>query len=164
LKILLSAYACEPNKGSEPGVGWNWALELAKQNHRVCVLTRLSNRPSIESALASSGEVPGLRFVYFDLPGWARWWKKGLRGIYLYYFLWQIGAFLAARELHKQDRFDLVHHVTFVSIRQPSFMGLLGIPFIFGPVGGGENTPWALRRSFPFRGWLWELARDIQCM
>ena len=25
MKILLSAYACEPNTGSEPNVGWNWA-------------------------------------------------------------------------------------------------------------------------------------------
>ena len=30
LKILMSAYACEPGKGSEPGVGWRWALETAK--------------------------------------------------------------------------------------------------------------------------------------
>lgn len=25
LKVLVNAYACEPDKGSEPGVGWNWA-------------------------------------------------------------------------------------------------------------------------------------------
>lgn len=36
MKILLSAYACEPNKGSEPGVGWSWATEYAKQ-HQVWV-------------------------------------------------------------------------------------------------------------------------------
>ena len=24
MQILLSAYACEPNKGSEPEVGWKW--------------------------------------------------------------------------------------------------------------------------------------------
>ena len=29
MKILLSAYACEPNRGSEPGLGWRWALEIA---------------------------------------------------------------------------------------------------------------------------------------
>lgn len=23
LKIFISAYACEPEKGSEPGIGWN---------------------------------------------------------------------------------------------------------------------------------------------
>ena len=30
LKILLSAYACEPNKGSEPEIGWQWVINLSK--------------------------------------------------------------------------------------------------------------------------------------
>ena len=32
IRVLISAYACEPNKGSEPGVGWNWALQMAKMD------------------------------------------------------------------------------------------------------------------------------------
>ena len=31
---------CEPNKGSEPEVGWKWATELLKFNHEVYVITR----------------------------------------------------------------------------------------------------------------------------
>ena len=38
-KVLLSAYACEPNKGSEPGVGWNWAKHLAEK-YEIYVITR----------------------------------------------------------------------------------------------------------------------------
>ena len=49
MKVLLSAYACEPNKGSEPGVGWNWAIEIARLGHKVWVLTRANNQPSIDS-------------------------------------------------------------------------------------------------------------------
>ncbi len=30
LKIFVSAYACEPNLGSEIGVGWNWVLQMSK--------------------------------------------------------------------------------------------------------------------------------------
>ena len=44
LKVLLSAYACEPNKGSEPGVGWNWLIEIAKLNHKVTVITRSNKK------------------------------------------------------------------------------------------------------------------------
>ena len=40
--ILVSAYACEPLKGSEQGVGWNWVLQLAKKNN-VHVITRANN-------------------------------------------------------------------------------------------------------------------------
>ena len=39
MKVLLSAFACAPYRGSEPGVGWNWAMALAKYND-VVVLTR----------------------------------------------------------------------------------------------------------------------------
>ena len=44
MKILLSAYACEPNKGSEPEVGWKWAINLVKAGHEVYVVTRLNNK------------------------------------------------------------------------------------------------------------------------
>ena len=127
MKILLSAYACEPGKGSEPGVGWHWALELAGLGHETWVLTRANNRPPIEAALA--GRPPPAsnpRFLYYDLPAWARWWKKGRRGIHLYYLLWQWGAYRLARKVHARARFHIVHHVTFVSMHQPSFMGNLG--------------------------------------
>jgi hypothetical protein len=52
-RILLSAYACEPGKGSEAGVGWHWAVEMGRLGHRVSVLTRLNNRSAIEAALAA---------------------------------------------------------------------------------------------------------------
>jgi glycosyltransferase involved in cell wall biosynthesis len=163
LRILLSAYACEPGKGSEPGVGWNWAMALAKRGHDVWVVTRSNNRQSIENGLSNQEDSvrARLNFIYYDLPAWARWWKKGNRGVHLYYLLWQWGAYLEARRSHAQNRFDLVHHVTFVSVRQPSFMGNLGIPFIFGPVAGGEHAPWRLRAGYGWRGWCQDALRDV---
>ena len=50
-RILLSAYACEPVKGSEPGVGWNWVRQLS-QFAELWVLTRANNRASIEAAVS----------------------------------------------------------------------------------------------------------------
>ena len=151
LSILLSAYACEPDKGSEPGIGWKWARNLAQAGHQVYVITRENNRASIEEALRKH-PIPGVRFAYYDLPRWARWWKKGGRGVHLYYFLWQWGAFQVAKRLCRQHSFDVVHHITFGVFRQPSFMAFLGLPFVFGPVGGGESAPHPLRQSFPTRG------------
>lgn len=161
MKLLLSAYACEPNKGSEPGVGWEWALEISRLGHEVWVLTRTNNRASIETELKKAPHNKNLHFFYFDLPSWARWWKKGERGIHLYYLLWQWGAYLLAKKVHKVENFERVHHITFVSMRQPSFMGNLGIPFIFGPASGGEHAPWNLRKSYSWRNWIWDGLRDI---
>ncbi len=159
LKVLLSAYACEPNKGSEPGVGWNWTQALLRRGFALHVITRSNNRQSIEKESASQGS--SVTFSYYDLPGWARAWKYWPGGIYLYYLLWQIGAYRLAKRLHRLQNFDLVHHVTFASYRQPSFMGGLGIPFIFGPVGGGETMPKSFHKGIPLSGRVAEMVRDF---
>ncbi len=157
MKILLSAYACEPNKGSEPSVGWNWAIEVARLGHETWVITRANNKESIELS-----EIPdNLHFIYYDLPKRARWWKSGRRGVHLYYLLWQWGAYQIAKKIHEKEKFELVHHVTFVGVRQPSFMGNLEIPFIFGPVAGGESAPWRLRNGFGFFGQVKDATRDV---
>ncbi len=158
MKVLLSAYACEPAKGSEPGVGWMWARGLARLGHEVWVLTRANNRAPIEAAAPPE---TNLHFLYYDLPAWARPWKSGGRGVRLYYLLWQWGAYRYAREIHARERFDRVHHVTFVSVRQPSFMGRLGAPFVFGPVAGGEHAPWRLRLGCGWRGLALDALRDV---
>jgi glycosyltransferase involved in cell wall biosynthesis len=99
--------------------------------------------------------------VYFDLPRWARFWKKGQRGVHLYYYLWQVGIYFLARRLHRQVGFDLIHHVTFGNYWLPSFLALLPVPFVWGPVGGGESAPRAFYRTFSHRGKIYEFLRDI---
>src|SRR4051794_41120823 len=119
MQVLLSAYACEPNKGSEPAVGWNWVRELSRRGIDVTVITRANNRPSIEAAPSLSG----VRFIYVDTVG--RRLTKVPFGVYGYYVAWQLAALHAARKAEAANTFDYVHHVTFVSARLPSFMGEL---------------------------------------
>ena len=159
MKILLSAYACEPHKGSEPTVGWNWTLALIKQGHEVFVLTRSNNQAPIDAYIRKHSL--NVQPVYYDLPAWCRRWKRWPGGLYFYYLLWQIGAYRLARELHRAQTFDVVHHITFVTCRQPSFMGRLGIPFILGPVGGGEMSPPLLRKGLNLSGRLREQVRKL---
>ena len=158
LKVLQSAYACEPGRGSEPEVGWGLACEMAKY-HDIWVLTRANNRPAIEAALAGAA-TPGLQFVYYDWPTWALRWKRGQLGVQLYYYLWQLGASFVARDLHRSIGFDLVHHVTFAKYWTPSFLALLPVPFVWGPVGGGDSTPRVLRDDLPLGGRIYEGLRE----
>jgi glycosyltransferase involved in cell wall biosynthesis len=160
LKVLISAYACEPHKGSEPGVGWNWVKQIARF-HEVWVITRANNREAIERALKKEESMPNVHWVYFDLPDWMRFWKKGQRGVHLYYYLWQWGLYFLARRLHREVRFDLVHHVTFVNYWMPSRLALLPAPFVWGPVGGGESAPRAFYQTCGVRGRLYEHMRDL---
>ena len=157
LRILISAYACEPGKGSEPGVGWNHVKQAARF-HDVWVMTRSNNRARIENALEAE-PMSNVRWIYFDLPRWASFWKRGQRGVRLYYSSWQFVAYWKARKLHRDVRLDLAHHVTFVSYWLPTFLPLLPIPFVWGPVGGGESTPHGFWSSFGIRGLLYESMR-----
>jgi glycosyltransferase involved in cell wall biosynthesis len=126
----------------------------------VWVITRSNNREAIEKALAEE-PLPNVHWVYFDLPRWARFWKKGQRGVHFYYYLWQVGIYFLARRLHRQVGFDLIHHVTFGNYWLPSFLALLPVPFVWGPVGGGESAPRAFYRTFSHRGKIYEFLRDI---
>lgn len=162
MKILLSAYACEPDLGSEAAVGWGWATTLAK-SHDVYVITRESNRQRIERKL-SSDPIPNLHFIYYDLPAWMRRWKRGSRGVYIYYYLWQYLIYRRAKKLAVTCNFDIVHHVTFAGIRSPSFMGRLPVPFIFGPVAGGEYSPIRLWWTFGWRARFWESLRYLSAL
>jgi len=161
MKVLLSAYACEPRKGSEPGVGWNTAKALARY-HEIWVLTRANNRLAIEQELTSAPEaIARLHFVYYDLPGWASWWKRGKRGVQLYYYLWQIGAYFTAQQLLREIDFDLVHHITFGKYWVPSLLALLPVPFLWGPVGGAESAPKPFWGDFSLHGRIYEGLRDV---
>jgi glycosyltransferase involved in cell wall biosynthesis len=157
LKVLISAYACEPGRGSEPGVGWNLAKAMSR-HHDIWVLTRANNRKPIEDELAAR-PVAGLRVVYYDLPRWARWWKRGGRGVRAYYHLWQVGAIRAARAAHRRVGFDLAHHATLVKYWAPAAAAFVGVPFVWGPVGGGESMPAAFFSGLSRQSLVFELGR-----
>lgn len=144
MKILLSAYACSPGKGSEQGVGWNWAVQLKNLSHEVYVLTRSNNQIAIEAD--NSGN--GIKFIYYDLPVWIIRLKKYI-GVQIYYVLWQFFACRILEKTYKKNYFDIVHHITFVSFRFPTFIYKLGGKFILGPIGGGEEGTIPLIKSLP---------------
>jgi glycosyltransferase involved in cell wall biosynthesis len=155
MKVLISAYACEPERGSEPGCGWNWSCAAARR-HDVWVLTRANNRPRIEVALEAMPQ-RRLHFVYLDLPIWARFWKRGGLGVRVYYLLWQIAAARAARRLHKAHEFDVVHHLTFANMWLPALVCMTRAPFVLGPIAGGQRVPLPLYGALGVRGMMAEL-------
>ena len=159
MKVLLSAYSCEPNKGSERGVGWNMAKAIAK-HHEVWVLTRPDESKAAIEAELERNPIPNLHFVYFTLPFWRdslRWGQSG--AMQLHYYLWQIKAYFVAKKMHREINFDIAHHVTFVRYSVPSLLSLLPIPFIWGAVGGGESAPAKFWQDFNLKNKLYEWLR-----
>lgn len=145
MKILLNVYACEPNRGSEPGVGWHWAVELAKDKTKeVHVLTRANNKEIIDGYWANYDKPDNLHFHYYDLPKVLVWAKHHGMPVNLYYSLWLYGAGCYAKKLNSKFYFDMAHHLTFGVFRDAPFLFKLNVPYVIGPVGGGEYTPASL--------------------
>ena len=159
-RIVVFAYACEPGKGSEPAAGWYWAQMISCFGD-TWVITRANNRSTIERELAQTGQRESLHFIYVDLPPRVRRWKRGQRGLRLYYLLWQGVALREARRLADQQAFDLAWHVTLANAWLGSTAAFLNIPLILGPVGGGIGTPWRLCRTLGAKGVLYEVVRTV---
>ncbi len=139
-RIFVSAYACEPGLGSEIGVGWHWVLEMSK-HFELWVLTRESNRPTIEPWIAAHPEFAGIHFLYFDLPKWARFWKKGLRGVRTYYNIWQLCTNRIVKRTMREHDIKVFHHLTYGNVLwKVSSYGQKQF-FVWGPVGGLETIP-----------------------
>lgn len=163
LRVLLSAYACQPGHGSEPGVGWSAATHLSRY-HDVWVLTRAENRAAIEAA-QHVREMPNLHFRYHNVPAWPDGLQRGHvmavpAARQLHYMLWQMSAASTAASLHREVGFDAAQHLTYVRYWMPTALHPLPIPLIWGPVGGGESVPASFLRRMNFRSRSFEMVRS----
>ena len=159
VKILISAYQCVPNEGSELGNAWNWARALADLGHRVTVVThgnqegRGALAPDIELVFVPVDDVAPQRRVR-PLGGFGE----------QVYWLWDYLRFqdAAAQHLisHGRTDFDVIHHVSWGSLHLGSQLWRLGPPLVYGPIGGGQVAPGAYRRYFG-RQWPVELVRTM---
>ena len=158
IKIFVSAYACEPGLGSEIGVGWHWVLEMSK-HFELWVLTRESNRGTIEPWITQHPEFNGIHFLYFDLPKWARFWKKGMRGVRTYYNIWQACTNRIVKRTMRENGIKVFHHLTYGNVLwKVSSYGQKQF-FVWGPIGGLETIPAEYSRHYARKSRLIEWVR-----
>lgn len=160
-RILLSAFACDPIFGSDEEVGWQWAKELSNRKFDVTVITRRTHQYQIEKYIAEFGDCKNVHFQYVDIEWLYPILTRVNRRNHIYYYFWQWAAYRQAKRIQALRPFDFVHHVTWVSFRQPSFMGMLNVPMIFGPVAGGDDIPPGYTKYFSFKQKLVELFRRL---
>lgn len=158
MKLLLSAYACEPHRGTELGNGWNWALSTAKMGYEVWCLTTVEGKGSIDKEVKKLA-LPNLHIVFVELPGWIDKTFEYHLGFYFHYIAWQQRAYQVAKELDREINFDLVHHATIGSLQLGTALWRLNKPLIFGPAGGGQEAPKAFKKYF-YRWWKMEVFRS----
>lgn len=140
MKVLLIAHSISPLRGSEPGLSWNWASYLSR-DHAIWVISHPEFQAEVEQQLANHPN-PNLNIIWIRGSNWDP--ASGTRGIGIHYVKWLRQAERFAKQLHSRISFDIAHHVSFGTVSVPSKFWQLGIPFIWGPVGGAQTTPQCL--------------------
>jgi glycosyltransferase involved in cell wall biosynthesis/peptidoglycan/xylan/chitin deacetylase (PgdA/CDA1 family) len=161
-RLLILAYACSPTRGSESAVGWNRAMEAAKHFDTWVICEEHEFKPDVIRYIAENGKVPGLNFVFVPMP--RRQWSIGQINGGLWYMVlnrWHRRAFAAAQLLHDEIGFDLAHQLTFCGFREPGYLWKLGIPFVWGPIGGTQNYPWRFLAQAGIAGAASEAGRNM---
>lgn len=143
LKILVNAYACSPNMGSEPGMAWNWCVNLAKYCE-LHIITEGEFRDKIEAVLPTLPQVNNMHFYYNPVSNEIRkmCWNQGDWRFYKYYREWQWKTYIMAEEIIKQHHIDIVHQLNMIGFREPGYLWKIeDKPFVWGPIGGLKQFP-----------------------
>lgn len=161
MRVLLSAIACHPSYGSESHVGWSAVKTLATE-HDLTVLTHTESIDDIRSAAAGDSALRKVRFIGIGQPiTWHPNRTLARLQSWRQYAIWCHEAHKIAAELVASEEYDLGHHVTYSTWRQVSPLANLGIPWVLGPVGGGESFPSAFRGSLSLQSRLFEMSREV---
>ena len=161
MKLLVLAYAISPYRGSEYSVGWNYIMNMSKDNEIVVLYGASGDHMGdINEVLnyVESNPIPNVTFLpitpnkltfFFNILN-----KKGIfvYSFYFAYHLWHKQVFKVAEELVKSDNFDLIHYLNPIGYREPGYLWKLGLPYIWGPIGGTSSVSLVLMKALPILG------------
>jgi glycosyltransferase involved in cell wall biosynthesis len=157
-RILLSTYYCHPNRGSEAGVGWNWLVELSKNNEIFCLF--YSGEEQEEAVQKAVELLPQKNNIHLYPIGFSDFVERAIYYRVKYEF-WLIKTFLIARRLVSQGALDLIHQVTISAWWFTGYYWVFNIPLILGPLLGGQVSPWAGISYLKMKYKLYEIVRYI---
>lgn len=171
MRVLINSYACCPNGGSEPGMGWNWIVALAK--YCECyIISEGEFRPQVEQWLANpdnSHIAQSLHFYWLPI-GYndanksnrirRMCWNQGDWRFYYYYRLWQKCAAVCARTVIENQKknnqpIQLLHQLNMIGFREPGYLWQVSreakIPLVWGPINSKEGFPMAYAKRASFK-------------
>lgn len=159
--VLQIAFVCHPTQSMETRIGWRRAIQAAEK----CRVTVLHGGPEHTELLETEAERLGLadrlRFVVVERCGLGKLLSRSATTYYMGYRLWHKCALKEAKRLHRERSFDLVHQTTYCGFREPGYGWKLGVPFVWGPIGGTQSFPAAYLGQMGLReAWI-EVCRNV---
>jgi glycosyltransferase involved in cell wall biosynthesis len=123
-RVLVSAHTYQPEGVSEGFTAAQLVAAMRQRGHRVAVLTAALPRLEYGYGVLGVHCCTNTEIAYFSPANYLEYSARSLL------MMWRL-----------RKRFALVHHVSPIVLRVPSFFGALGRPFIWGPVGGSVPYP-----------------------
>lgn len=164
------AYAISPYRGSEYAVAWNYVMRMSKKNNLTVLYgtsdEHIGETDTIDKYLKEH-TVKNVRFIAVQpniLTNLLNWPNRNGLFVYTFYYafaVWQRTAYNVAKEIIKTEHFDLVHNVGPIGYREPGYLWKLGLPYIWGPVGGANNAPLQLMKHMPLIGRMKQTFRNV---
>lgn len=153
LAILINAYACSPNMGSEPGMAWNWCVNLAKYCE-LHIITEGEFESNISAVLTTLPQAENMHFYYNQVSDNVRkmCWNQGDWRFYKHYKKWQYRTYEIAIDIIAHNKIDIVHQLNMIGFREPGYLWKIdNIPFVWGPVDAKDRFPLAYTEGLSFK-------------
>ena len=160
MNILVHAYQLSPYRGSEHSVAWNYLMEMGKEHSITVLYGDNGNHMGVFDPVEDYVRLIGERQITF-IPVPCEFFTNLLNTLnrhgicyYSFYFaynLWERTALKYAKELVKENDYDLIHFLGPIGFREPGYLWTLPIPYLWGPVNGFTNYKAFLlsKASFP---------------
>lgn len=170
MRILLHAYQLSPYRGSEYSVAWNYIMEMGKE-HSITVLygangNHMGDLDPVEDyrKLIGSRDITFVPIPCTPLMTFLNQLNKHNIFVYSFYFayhLWEKAAFRKAKQLIREQQYDLIHFLGPIGYREPGFLWKLPLPYLWGPLGGFDNDPRVFQYKMPWTGKIKNLFRSL---
>ncbi len=153
-RLLITAYHYDRAFSMESRLSWQRAQHAAREYEVTVICAR---GDAAEQGGAANGGVQSVVLPFDRVERALTSWGPSY---YLGYRRWHRRVFGLAARLHREQPFDLVHHVSFCGYREPSDCWRLPVPFVWGPVGGTRPFPMQFIGQLDLGAAIRELARN----
>ena len=156
LKILLVSDNCSKKMGGEAILPYHYFRTLKKKNIDVKLLVHERNRNELEELFK---EYQSDIYYIKDTKMQMFFWKMGLKlpkmisdatFFTLLYLSSNLRMKKIAKKIVKEQKIDVVHQVTPVSAKAPSFIYRVNAPVVIGPMNGGMEYPPEFKKKITF--------------
>lgn len=157
--IILVTYETSPYKGSEASVSWNYITHMSPSHRLIVVYGR--GKDDVENYLqhntvdnvifrhvapAAIGDGEGLLFdIKYNLA-YKRWHKQ---------------VYNLVERLIKEQHIDVIHYLNPIGFKEPGYLWKLDVPYVWGPIQGVANRPFALYPALNLKGKIGAICRFI---